>query len=142
MPDRAIFQLDEERSIPREGSLFIGEKGNMILPHTGTPQFTPEENFPREELRGIIRDLGIRGGRHYAEWVDAVLADDPQKCSANFDYSAPLSELCLLGTIASRFGSEVLEWDAANMQVTNRPEARQYIYKEYRDDYETPSFRI
>ncbi len=141
MPDRAIFQLDEERSIPREGSLFIGEKGNMILPHTGTPQFTPEANFPREDLRDFFRELGISGGSHYHDWVDGVLADDPQKCSADFNYSAPLTELCLLGTIASRFGGEVLEWDAAKMQMTNKPEARRFIRKQYRDDYEAPSFR-
>ncbi len=142
MPDRDIFKLDQDRSIPNQGSLFIGEKGNMILPHIGTPELTPEADFPREELREVIRGLGIRGGNHYHEWVDAVLADDPSKCSANFDFSAPLSELCLLGTIAGRFGGELLEWDAANMQVTNKPEARKFVYKEYRVDYESPSFSI
>lgn len=142
MPDRALFQLEEGRSIPNQGSLFIGEKGNMLLPHVGTPQFTPEDNFPREDLRNTIRELGISGGNHYHEWVNAVLADDPEQCSAGFDYSAPLTELCLIGTVASRFGDEVLNWDADSMQFTNKPEARQFIRKEYRDDYEAPDFKV
>jgi hypothetical protein len=37
----------------------------------------------------------------------------------------------LLGTVAYRSGQRI-EWDAANLKVTNAPEAQQLIHKEYR----------
>ena len=51
--------------------------------------------------------------------------------SAPFEYSAPLTEICLLGNIAKRMDARI-EWDAANMKVTNLPAANQHVRTEYR----------
>ena len=40
-------------------------------------------------------------------------------------------EAVLLGTVAYRSGKKI-EWDAANLKVTNSPEAQQFVHKEYR----------
>jgi hypothetical protein len=72
--------------------------------------------------------LPISPGNH-REWVQACKGD-PEPL-ANFDYSGPLTETVLLGNIAIRTG-EKLNWDAAKMEITNVPEANEYLHRQYR----------
>jgi hypothetical protein len=67
--------------------------------------------------------------------VEACRAGDPSAAACNFGYSGPLSEAVLLGTVAYRTG-KALEWDAANLKVTNTPEADQYVRRAYRKGWE------
>ena len=41
----------------------------------------------------------------------------------------------LLGPVAYRAG-KAIEWDGANLRVTNAPEAQQFIRREYRKGWE------
>ena len=47
------------------------------------------------------------------------------------DYAGALTEAVLLGTVAYRHGRRI-EWDAANLKITNAPEAAKWLHKEYR----------
>jgi hypothetical protein len=53
-----------------------------------------------------------------------------KKASGDFEYSGPLTEVILLGTVAMRT-EEKLCWDDPNMRATNLMEAQQYIKPEY-----------
>lgn len=99
----------------------------MLLPHVGGPQLLPQEKFkgyPRPKLQPID---------HWAEWVDACLGHG--KTSTDFDYSGPLAEAVLLGNVAVRVPRRKLQWDAANMNITNVPEANQYLRRTYREGW-------
>ena len=50
---------------------------------------------------------------------------------AKFDYSAPLTELGLLGGLAMRVGKPI-EWDSAKLEVVGMPDAARFIKREYR----------
>ncbi len=52
----------------------------------------------------------------------------------DFDYSGALTESVLLGTVAYRSG-EKIEWDSANLKVTNSEKAQQFVHKEYRQGW-------
>jgi hypothetical protein len=67
--------------------------------------------------------------------VAACLRNDPAGTTCNFDYSGPLSEAVLLGTVAYRAG-KAIEWDAANLKVTNAPDADRFVKREYRKGWE------
>ena len=56
--------------------------------------------------------------------------------SSNFDYSGPLSEMVLMGNLASRYPDRKLLWDGAKMIVTNDKEANAYVGREYRKGFE------
>ena len=71
-------------------------------------------------------------GSHEMEWVCAIKEGRP--ANASFDYSGPLTELCLLGNVAKRVDGPI-EWDAANLKITNLPEANRYVRTEYRKDW-------
>jgi predicted dehydrogenase len=70
---------------------------------------------------------------HYKEWVDACRGGPP--AGSNFvDHGGLLSELCLLGNVALRAGNK-LDWDGANLRVTNDSQANRFLPREYRSGW-------
>jgi len=63
------------------------------------------------------------------EWLDAIKSG--KESSANFQYSAMLTEIVLLGNVAIRARKKI-EWDGPNLKVKGMPEADQFIKREYR----------
>ena len=67
---------------------------------------------------------------HEKNWLDAIR--NKGQAVGHFDYAGPFTESVLLGNVALRFPGERLMWDAANMKVTNKPEADQFIQHAYK----------
>ena len=72
-----------------------------------------------------------RPGDMYAEWIGGIKASDPDQPSCPFSYAGPLTEAYLLGNVALKVNRRI-EWDWKAFQVTNCPEANQYLKAEYR----------
>lgn len=113
--------------VPGQGSIFIGTKGVMLLPHIAIPKLYPEEQFKDFEIPKI------EGNSHYNQFIDAVLGKD--KTSAPFEYAGPLTESVLLGPIATRFPHQTLEWNAAKLKFTNSAAATQFVKRKYRSGW-------
>ncbi|MGV3531094.1 MAG: gfo/Idh/MocA family oxidoreductase, partial [Chthoniobacteraceae bacterium] len=126
-PARELAQLPEGKELPGTGSLFIGEGGTMILPHVGMPQLYPQEKFADFKLE---RE---KGRNHYHDWVDGALANT--ETTDNFAYAGPLTETVQLGNVATRIPGKTLEWDAANLRITNEEAANPLLTKIYRDGW-------
>ena len=125
-PDEMRQHIDNQ-PYPAQGSLMIGEAGSLLLPHVGDPQLFPKARFkdyafPKLEPRN-----------HYHHWIDACLGK--ATTAAGFDYSGPLTETVLLGTVALLCAGKKLTWDADRMEVTNVPEANQHLRRTYRDGW-------
>ena len=130
-PTNANAKLDAQvsRLISQgsNGSLFIGDKGMLT---TGTYG----ENtrlLPLEKMRDyhFPPEFLTRSPGHYRDWIRAAKGGDPA-CS-NFSVSGPFTEWVTLGVLALRFEGK-LEWDSANMRVTNNAEANKYIRPGFR----------
>jgi predicted dehydrogenase len=146
-PDRKLAQMPADVDLPRSGSLFIGERGNMVLPHFSGPRLYPVENYT-----AFAYPKDIRGLNHYHRWVDAIL--DGTKTSDGFEYAGWLSEAAQLGNVATRVPRRpvksdgrltaapeemnVLEWDADNLRITNNPAANALLTRVYRPGWEVP----
>ncbi len=147
-PDRKLAQMPADLDLPRSGSLFIGEKGNLVLPHVGGPRLYPQENFT-----GFVPPKDIKGLNHWHRWVDAIV--DGTKTTDGFDYAGWLSEAAQLGNIATRLplrpvgrrstlttdleGMNVLEWDAEALSFKNSPEANAMVTRTYRQGWTVPA---
>ena len=129
-PPDGLAPLSEGQALPGSGSLIIGEEGMMVLPHYKEPWLLPNDKF-KEYTPPEVKPLN-----HYHQWVAACLGEG--QAEANFDYSGPLTETVLLGTIAVRFPGKTLEWDAPGLRVENLPEANAFLRRSYRTDWTMP----
>jgi predicted dehydrogenase len=113
---------------PQAGSLLIGEQGSLLIPHVAASQLLPKEKFADFKFEKVA------GVDHYVGWADACRGVG--KTTSHFDYSGPLTETVLLGTVAMRVPGETLKWDATAMKVTNSEQANALLRKKYRTGWE------
>jgi predicted dehydrogenase len=126
-PPADVQALMGSAKLPEQGSIFIGEKGAMLLPHVGAPVLAPAE---------LGRDLStppLESLQHYHQFVEAIQGKG--STTAGFDYSGPLTEAVLLGPLATRFPRTTLEWDAKRLAVRNSKEATRFLRRRYRQGW-------
>lgn len=130
LPPAELAPLPAGEKLPTNGCLFVGEKGVLLCEHGRFPRLLPQEKFadyPIPKLPEVD---------HYLQWTNAIRGEG--KTTSNFVYAGPLTETVLLGTIASRFANEKLEWDSANLRFTNVPQANDFVKQPYRKGWEVP----
>jgi predicted dehydrogenase len=121
--------LEDGRRLPDEGGFLInGSKGTIMGGvYANSPRIIPESMMKSVTLPP--KTIPRVHGSHEQDWVRACKTGEP--AGADFAYSGPLTETCLLGNVAKRVENRIL-WDAANLRVTNLPEANHYVHNEYR----------
>jgi len=118
-----------DRPLSDQGSIYIGTEGVLYSPYIDAPVLLPTEKFKDY----VLPNPG--GDDHYLQFVEACRGNG--KTSAPFDFSGPMTESILLGCLATRFPMTTLEWDAANLRVTNVSEANPFVRRRYRKGWET-----
>jgi predicted dehydrogenase len=133
MPDEKRFLLAEGQSLPDAGSVFVGEKGCLLLPHWAAPRPLPQERF-KEAIREFKQRFKFPRIDHYYQFLNACLGRG--KTHTPLEYAGRLTEAVLLGLVASRFPGEALRWDAERPGFVQRPEADRYLRRRYRAGWE------
>ncbi len=111
------------------GVLFKGTKGVIVCGVYGnSPRIFPEERLKQVGKPAPMLPR-VPKGNHYQDWINAIKEGRPT--GADFAYAAPLTEICQLGNVAKKMNGRI-EWDAANMKVTNLPDANKLIAPPYR----------
>jgi predicted dehydrogenase len=121
-------ELEDGRQVGDNGKLFIGDKGKML----------DERIIPETKMKeyGKPKQLLDRSPGHHIEWIEACKGGKP--AGSNFDHAGPLAEAVLLGNVALRpelkeIGNrKKLLWDPEKFEITNMPEANQFLRREYR----------
>jgi predicted dehydrogenase len=126
LPAREKLGIADNVKLPGSGSLLIGEKGLLIIPHVAMPQLLIEGASKSYEKVPAVN--------HYTGWADACRGEG--KTTSHFDYAGPLTETVLLGTVAIRTRGETLKWDAEKLTVTNSKAANALLTKPYRKGWE------
>jgi len=127
--------------MPESGCLIVGEKGSIFSPDDygskfliqmeGEKTFTPGEEH---EAAKAVPVTIARSPGHNQEWFDMMKGGAP--AYSNFDISAYLTEIILLGCIALRVGEGVrMEWDGPGMKSPNCPEAAKFVKRENREGW-------
>ena len=111
---------------PEEGSLVVGTEGVLFMPHGTAPRLLSAngrlDKYPKPKL--------APHANHYHHFLDACLGGE--KTESDFTRTGPMNEALLLGTIAARFPDALLQWDAANMRITNVEAANTLVGRTYR----------
>jgi predicted dehydrogenase len=122
------------------GFLIIGSEGVVFnkADQCKDPQIFPEKR--REEFLANPPapkyERSPKPTQPQEEWTLAIKNGKPFPFMSQFDYSIPLTELCLLGGLAMRMRQEIT-WDPAKFEVVGKPEAAKYIKRAaYRKGWE------
>ena len=121
--DHEELRLPNGDQLPEQGSMFIGEKGRLLLPHWLFPKLIVDGKYENVDIPEMP------AADHYHQFVDACMGND--KCSAPFSYAARLTEAILLGVVANRFPNETLHWSNTT-QKFKEAKANQYLDAPYR----------
>ncbi len=126
-PKEIQGQIGTQR-LPDQGSIFVGTKGTMLLPHVAGPILFPTEAFKDYAMPKV------EAADHYLQYVNAIRGEG--RTSAGFSYSGPLTEAVLLGGVATHFPKRVLEWDTAKLTFKQFAEADRLVRRTYRKGWE------
>ncbi|QEG38262.1 Gfo/Idh/MocA family protein [Roseimaritima ulvae] len=124
----SLTHLPADYKLPNAGSVLVGEKGSLVIPHVAMPKLFPADGVAEKEMP-VLESVD-----HYTQWADACRGVG--ETTSHFDYAGPLTETVLLGTIGVRFAGQELQWDAEALQITNHPQAQAYVSKPYRSGWE------
>ena len=122
-PPPAIRALLEGDDPPGAGSIFVGTQGALVLPHIARPLLYPDKKFKD------LKFPDVKEEDHWGRYVEACLGGT--RTTAGFDYSGPLAEAVLLGTVALRFPKTTLQWNAATLAFAESA-ANQFVRRHYR----------
>jgi predicted dehydrogenase len=133
------LKLPNNEVLPDQGAMFLGEKGNLLLPHfmqlprlivdgVYEPLDSEIANY-NDELGGPTQDYNTESNKHYHQFIDHIRGDG--QVSAPFSYASKLTETILLGVVAGRFPNQTLNWDREKAQFS-QTEANQYLTGAYR----------
>lgn len=114
--------------LKNEGMMFVGETGRIIGGFRGEQPViysgsVSSQEAPGEKPAPENRDI----------WIDSI--KNNTQSPGSFIYAGPVTETILLGAVALRAGKKV-EYDSANMKITNIPDANKYLVREYRKGWE------
>ena len=122
----------EGGSLGREGMMFVGDKGKILadfrcenprlLPAAKMKSFLDGKEAPKEI---------IERGEDY--WIKAFKTKT--QSPGSFLNASAVTETILLGAVALRAKRRV-DYDSANMKITNNEDANKYLYREYRKGWE------
>jgi hypothetical protein len=76
----------------------------------------------------------VANDNHYLQYVEAVRGNGTT--SAPFAYAGPLTEMVLLGCLATRFPKTDLKWDTKALKFTNSDKANAFVKRDYRKGHE------
>ena len=140
-------ELDYSLTMPRDGVLFVGEKGKLISGYYGGNPFRPRSGNSSSELRGFVGGLLLpedkfRGYQppaknlprcekadHYLEWTKACKTG--VKTTVPIEFGCEMTEVALLGSMALRT-RQLIEWDSKTMRVTNSDQINILVNPPYR----------
>jgi predicted dehydrogenase len=130
-PPAEVVKLIGPHKLDGQGSILVGTEGVLYSQYNSgnTPLLLPAEKFKDFKMPEVKND------NHYLQFVEAVRGNGTT--SAPFSYAGPLTELVLLGCLATRFPKTDLKWDTKALKFTNNEDANKFVKKTYRKGFET-----
>jgi predicted dehydrogenase len=126
--------LPDDVQLNREGGvIFLGEKGILMHETYGAnPKIWPDSLM--QAAQAVPKSIPRIEVKHEENWVLACKGKAAE--SSPIEYAAQLTETMLLGIVALRAGQgKKILYDASKMEITNAPEANQYLTREYRSGW-------
>lgn len=123
---------EDNRDMPNEGMMFVGDKGKILGGFRGEePEILPARKMKEYQGEKMLPERERE--RRSNTWAAAI--KENKESPGSFIYAGPVTEAINLAAVALRAGKKV-EYDSANMKITNDAEANKYLTREYRKGWE------
>ena len=125
-------EKDFKDLLPYAGCLIVGSKGLIATgSHNTDFRMLPAELFSKLEQKQP-KSMPLSPG-HYKEWIDACRGGTQPL--SNFTNAGPYAEFLTIGSLATRFPEEVIEYSPVTGKISNHPAAAERLSYEYREGY-------
>ncbi len=120
------------KDLPREGMMFVGDKGKILAGFRGeSPKIIPEKRMV--ELTGSDKPPKEETIRSDRDWIETFKKGE--ESPGTFLKAAPVTQTILLGGVALRAGKKV-DYDPEKVEITNVPKANEFLTRTYREGWE------
>jgi len=127
--------MEADRKPPETGAVVLGDKGGITY---GSHGAGGARLFPDAKMRAYQEKLKVeppkrtipRVKSHHWDWVEAIRSGKPS--GSDFAYGGPLTQIALLGVIATRCMGQELHWDDAAARFANNEQANALVRPEFR----------
>jgi len=121
--------------LPESGMIMIGEKKSLI---TGGRPNNPCLMVPDDEWNDFLENAPEKTiprtleEQPQQEWINCIKENTLP--GSNFNYSADLIEMILIGVLSQRFQTK-LEYDSDSWKILNRPDLNTYLKEPVREGW-------
>ncbi|MDF1754644.1 MAG: Gfo/Idh/MocA family oxidoreductase [Verrucomicrobiales bacterium] len=131
-PEHVAAAVGGAENVPKSGSVVIGTTGAMVIPHGGGGA----PGIYRDGVKSDVAIESVGSEHHHGNFAAAIRGEISEKPRTNFDYSGPMTEAVLLGTVAMRLQGQELKWDDAAGKFVGSDAANALIHDTYREGWE------
>ena len=122
--------LKDNKELPQEGMMFVGTEGKILAGfNVQSPQLISGKKTATDNVKADQRSQVEQTSAALPLFVEACKSG--KQYPGNFIEAEYLTEAVNLYAVALRTG-KVLKYDAANLQITNVPDANKFLGREYR----------
>lgn len=122
----------DNREIPNEGMMFVGDSGKILAGFRGEkPEIIPATRMEAYPNNKVLAEFEREESNDI--WLRSI--KNKQESPGSFLRAACVTETINLAAVALRTGKKVI-YDSENMIITNNEEANQYLTREYRLGWE------
>ncbi len=132
LQEHGASEQEAERLLPNAGCILQGSRGLLVTnSHNTTVRLLPDPHF--EDVPQVQPLHTATSPGHYREWLDACRGGSMP--ISNFDYAAPFAEFLCVGSIATRFPGDTLDFDPVSGRITNHGDAAAFLEYPYREGW-------
>jgi len=134
-PPVPVELTNDNKELPQEGMMFVGDKGKILAGfNVQNPQIISGKKMDNPVINSSDqRNQVQQTSEALPKFVDACRTG--KQYPGNFSEAEHLTEAINLYAVALRT-NRLLKYDAANVAITNVPEANKYLNREYRPGWD------
>ncbi|PWT70707.1 MAG: oxidoreductase [Bacteroidetes bacterium] len=132
-PPKPVELIQGNKELPAEGMMFVGDKGKILAGfNVQNPQIISGPNAASIAPKPDTRNQVEQTSKALPLFVEACKSG--KQYPGNFSEAEFLTEAVNLYAASLRSG-RLLEYDAANLKITNVPDANKYLSRDYRQGW-------
>lgn len=136
-PPMPVELSNDNKELPEEGMMFVGDQGKILAGfNVQNPQIISGKKMDSLNENADKQNEDQKASHWLQLFVEACKTG--KQYPGNFSEAEYLTEAINLYAVALR-ANRLLKYDAANLKITNVPEANKYLSREYRQGWDPAS---